>query len=421
MKFPCIGSIVLLAVSTSLLSGCGAPAPESGTVVYWRTLTGSAGDAQDALAERFNAAHAQPQVTVEFQGGYGDLATKLKTAAIAGAGPDLAQLGTFEIREFAEAGLLVDLRPYIDGDAGLDTADWPETFLSAGMVDGGIYWLPFNVTVPILYYNAEALAEAGFDGPPETWEAFFEMARATTLRDANGRVVRHGVALWDITWPLISAIWSEGGALTDRSYDNVTLDDPVAVSVLEAFQALVRDGTGVMPDKAAGGHRAVFKSGRAAMILDSPAPLREILDQSQGFTPRVAAYPAGKAGRVYAPGGGGLAIMSVAADARRADAWTFMRYLLAPENLAFYAQESGYVAFTQASRDQLGAETATEPYATIYAALPHVRADFSINMSPAVRTAFDDAYRAILAGMADVRTTLAEADAKAEAALASGR
>lgn len=409
-----VGGVVLAGLVLVLL-GCGpAGKRDDSTLVYWRTLTGGAGDAQDELVQRFNEGQETLRVLSEFQGGYGDLAAKLMTAAVSGVGPDVTQLGTFEIRQFAKSGALVDLRPYLDGPKGLDTSDWPGTMAEAGKIDGGIYWLPFNVTVPVLYYNVEAFEEAGLPGPPATWDDFFAYAARLTQRDDRGVVQRHGVALWNITWPLFSAIWSEGGELTSKDYGSITLDGPVVVEVLTAFQNLVREGAASLPDKASGGHRAAFINGQAAMILDSPAPFEEIMDSAVGFTPGTAMYPAGRAGRVYAPGGGGLAIMAITPEVRREGAWRFIRFMLAPEQIAYYARRSGYTAFTEASRASAGDLLADPRRAVMHEALPYLRGDFSVNMSPAIRRAFDEAFQRILIEFADVRQTLEKADAKAE-------
>ncbi len=411
----CIFSCVAVMFA---FAGCGATESTRSDgrmgIAYWRTLTGGAGDAQEELADRFNASQDAVSVSVEFQGGYGDLAAKLMTAAAAGTGPDVTQLGTFEIREFAQAGLLVDLTEFIEGPNGIDTSDWPGTMLDAGRVDGGLYWLPFNVTVPVLYYNVEAFADAGLDGPPETWDEFFDDAAKLTRRDENGVVQRHGVALWEQTWPLISMIWSNGGEITNADYSKITFDDPATVAMFSRLQALVQADAIDIPSKASGGHRAAFSSGRAAMILDSPAPFDEIMRQASGFTPRVANYPAGENGKVYAPGGGGIAMLARTPEEKREAAWSFMRFMLQPEQIAYYAERSGYCAFTTSSQD-VGETWLAEPNRKIiHAALPFLRGDFSVNMSPPVRNAFDEAFRRILIRGEDVATVLREVDAKAE-------
>ncbi len=397
-----------------IATGCGGPASKSGELIYWRTLTGAAGDAQDELVHRFNETHPDHPVRAEFQGSYGDLATKLVAATVANAGPQVTQLGTFEIRQFATSGVLLDLGPFLNGPDRIDTSGWPPDLANAGRVDGGTYWLPFNVAVPVLYYNQEAFADAGLDGPPKTWTEFFDYARKLTKRAPDGTVDRYGLALWNITWPILSMVWSDGGELTNADYSNITLNDPVVVRVLTELQSLVREGAAVFPDKASGGHRAAFLSGRAAIILDSQDAFSEVFDQSVGFTPGLANYPAGAKGKVYAPGGGGLTILANTSEAQRPAAWDFVRFMLSPESIAYYARESGYLAFTKESRDAAGDLLDDPRYAIIHAALPYLRGDFSVNMSPAVRTAFDEAFQQILVEDTDVQATLDTADAKAE-------
>ncbi|MCC6697599.1 MAG: ABC transporter substrate-binding protein [Candidatus Hydrogenedentes bacterium] len=400
--------------------GCGGPQsslPSGSGITYWRTLSGAAGDAQDTLVARFNEQHPDTKVTSEFQGSYSDLATKLLTAAAARRGPQVTQLGTFEIRQFAKSGVLVDLKPLMNGPNGLDTSGWSGTLIAAGEIDGGVYWLPFNVAVPVLYYNQDAFTDAGLSGPPETWADFFSYARKLTRRGDKDAVQMSGLALWNITWPLLSMFWSEGGELTNRDYTNITLNDPVAVRLLTELQSLVREGAATLPDKASGGHRAAFLSGRAAMILDSQDAFSEVFTQATGFTPALANYPAGAKGKVYAPGGGGLAILANTTPKQRETAWAFIRHMISPESIAYYARESGYVAFTEESRRAAGDLLQDPRHATIHEALPFLRADYSVNMSPAVRNAFDEAFQKILVQNADVQATLDAADTRAEAAV----
>ncbi|MCL4219672.1 MAG: ABC transporter substrate-binding protein [Candidatus Hydrogenedentes bacterium] len=409
--FSCVGMLLFL-------TGCGGASETSqdGAVqlTYWRTLTGPAGEAQDELVKRFNEAHPDIHVTSLFQGGYSDLATKLLTAARANRGPDVTQLGTFEIREFAKAGMLLDLTPIL---GELDTVDWPGTLIDAGRVDDGLYWLPFNVSVPVLYYDKTAFADAGLDGPPQTWDEFFAYARRLTSPGGEGKPPRTGMAFWRITWPFISMIWSEGGELTDKNYTNITLNDPMAVEVMTQVQALVREGAATLPDIASGGHRAAFLSGQAAMILDSPQAYGEVMESGRDVG--IAPYPAGKAGRVYAPGGGGLAVSATIPTEKRAAAQAFIEFMLSSESLAYFAQESGYLAFTPGSRE-IVQESATEAQMVMYDSLDYVRGDFSVNLAPPVRAAFDEAFQRIVTELAPVEATLDAADAKAEKGLAEG-
>ena len=330
----------------------------------------------------------------------------------------MSQLGTYEIRQFAKSGLLVDLKPFVEGPEGLNISAEDAPIFEAGMVDGGLYWLPFNVSVPVLYCNEDAFREAGVESIPATWEAFYDTARQLTRRDEQGRVTQAGVALWNISWPYLSMIWSEGGELASRDYASITLNDPVAVEVLSRLQGLVREGAAVMPDKATGGHRAAFQSGMAAMLPDSPAACAELLSDGNGFKAVAGVFPAGRAGRVFAPGGGGLVMMATTPAETRESAWAFMRYLLSAESLAYYSEQTGYVAYTEGARAALRRESFPAGMEAVHESARHIRGDFTVNMAPGVRNALGEAIQAILINLADVQATLDAADARAEEAMA---
>jgi sn-glycerol 3-phosphate transport system substrate-binding protein len=392
-------------------------------------LTGPAGTEIDELVQRFASVQRQVRIKSVFKGSYDDIATALMVSAARGSGPDVALVGTFEIRQFAEAGILADLKPLMDGPEGVDTSGWPATMRAAGEVGEGLYWVPLNVSVPVLYLNAAYLDEAGLGGPPQTWEQFFDYARRLTKRDTGGKVVRHGLGLWDITWPLVSVIWSEGGEVTNRDYTQVTLDDPVTVNVLRQFQRLMKEGAADMPAQATGGQRNAFVRGNAAMILDSPAPMRDFLQYAQtkegkagGFRPIVSQYPVGKRGKVYAPGGGGLVILKTDDPARLRAAWKFVRFMLEDRQVADFALKSGYLAYSEGARAL--AQPALDANPSLQAvqdSAKYIRGDFSINWSPGVRAALDESVQRILVRGEDPAMVLREEDEKAEREVARER
>lgn len=417
--------LLLLACVSSFVAAGGQQEPEAADspieITYWRTLAGRAGEAQDELVEMFNQSQDRVHVSVEFQSGYNDLQQKLMAAYAAGEGPEVSMLGTYEIKVFSNADVLMDLTPYITGDNGLDMSDWSGTMAQAGMMNGRTVWLPLNVAVPVLYYNTEAFEEAGLPGPPETIDQFLEYADRLTVRDAGGNVSRYGYATlndWFPHWPTQNLLWSDGVRLTSRDYSNITFNDPGVIDLFSRLQRLFADGSAVWPDEASGGHRSMFINGKAAMILDSPAPLYDIVEGAVGFTPAVAPYPAGDAGRVFAPGGGGIIMSGNCPEEKRDAAWEFIRFMLQPENIAYNAQGSGYVAFSDSSIEVLGDYISDDPYASIiYQSVPYLQGDFSVNASPAVRDGLKEAMQRIFIRLEDPTAVLNEMDAIVEANL----
>ncbi len=82
-------------------------------------------------------------------------------------------------KEAYEAGLAIDMTPYLD-----EIPNFPEYYnqenLQKAINQFGemVVWDPFLSRVSGVYFNKAHFEEAGIDQPPETWDEFFEAAEA---------------------------------------------------------------------------------------------------------------------------------------------------------------------------------------------------------------------------------------------------
>ncbi|HQB06203.1 MAG TPA: hypothetical protein PLD69_09750, partial [Sphaerochaeta sp.] len=83
--------VVMLIATTFLFAAAKAEEqkPDRIEILYWRGLTGVAGEAQEEIARRFNESRDDIHVTVEFQGAYAEILQKMQAALAAGDVPDL--------------------------------------------------------------------------------------------------------------------------------------------------------------------------------------------------------------------------------------------------------------------------------------------------------------------------------------------
>ena len=148
-----------------------------------------------------------------------------------------------DIPEFAGFGMIQPL----DDIAGNKLTGWkdrivPEVYES-GMHDGKLYALPTYVDMAsFLAINLDALEEAGFDRPPETWDELREYAKAMTKPD------RPGIAFPATTAPVDINIfeglaYANGGRIFDEETGKVTLNDPGVVDALQFYVDLIKDGS----------------------------------------------------------------------------------------------------------------------------------------------------------------------------------
>jgi multiple sugar transport system substrate-binding protein len=159
---------VAAAAAFGALSGCGAKTeaddPVSVRMAWW------GGDArtkayQEALAA-FGRARGDITVATQFSGydGYFD---KINTDIAGGTAPDLLQMDTALVSEYAGRNVLRPLDEYLG--TILDVSAFPDALLAAGKVGGTLYGVPSGTGGVLVTYDATVLKAAKADLPAEGW------------------------------------------------------------------------------------------------------------------------------------------------------------------------------------------------------------------------------------------------------------
>jgi multiple sugar transport system substrate-binding protein len=184
--------MTVAALSAGLLAGCGANDGNSGN----NGAAGGDGDAKvtldvwgmgeeaktlPKLAEEFTKEN--PNITVKVQAlPWNQGHEKLLTAIASKKGPDVIQMGTSWIPEFAEAGALADLNPYVEQYPELNPDNFYEGAVQAGTFEDKYVSSPWYVETRVLYYRTDLLKEAGYDNAPQTWEELSDAAKKLAER-----------------------------------------------------------------------------------------------------------------------------------------------------------------------------------------------------------------------------------------------
>jgi sn-glycerol 3-phosphate transport system substrate-binding protein len=321
-------------------------------VTWWRSLSGANGTALEDMVKRFNASQDRVTIKSEYQGEYAALRDKL-TAAVAAGGsalPDCAMLADVIYLPFARNKNLEPLDDFAKGSNGVNLSDYYPV-VDRGRVNNVLYQLPIGVSTPVFYYNEDALKKAGLNGPPKTWDQFFnEYVPKATVKE-GGKTTMYGftfLANVDWWWQQ-SIVWMHGGDLVDDKW-NAMLDSPQVIDFLTRFQKLFKEEHAYIPTQADGSATAYFGSGRGAMMVESTGVIGRLDDTIKGaFKAGVAYLPEGPAGRKVPTGGCGICILAGVAPEKKQAAWEFIRWLQQPEQIAFFNGVSGYLPFTKAS------------------------------------------------------------------------
>ena len=366
-----------------------------------------------------------PNITVEpvFSGGYADVKTAIQTT-IEGGGtpPAVGVMLATDIYDLVNAGYIAPLDTFLaDADpAYLD--DFYPAFMANSTYDGQTWSIPFQRSAVVMYYNADLLAEAGLDAP-DSWQAWADAAAALTERDGDT------VTRWGLEFPSDWPYWlfqplaiGAGQNIIGDSDTQVYFDTPAVKEAAQFYIDLAQE-YGVMPEgvQANWGQAPTdLASGQAAMIVHSTGSLSGLLSQAD-FQVGVMPIPGKEAG-TYAsvPGGGNLYIMDGVSDAQKAAAWSFIEFLTAPERVADFSIQTGYIANRQSAyeTDAMQAYLAEVPQAgDARDALQYAQAEFTVQNLGEVRGIFHDYLQRAFNGEMSVDEAMAAAQADADAAL----
>jgi len=218
---------------------------------------------------------------------------KMTTAVASGDLPDVTPIWGGFLPQFAQAGTLNDLRKY--GVEAIAPSVYPAAW-SYGLVNGGIYGVPYALDPRFLAMNGPALAEAKVSAPA-TLDELYSVAKALTKRSGD-TIARYGIGFAsqeELRNAFLNFLYAYGGSALNADETAVTLDTPEGIAAGELMGRLVHDGyatSGLPVDEL----RHALLGGRVAMMIDGPWILYADSNMDQPIAVDVAPIPRGKAG-----------------------------------------------------------------------------------------------------------------------------
>ena len=189
---------------------------------------------------------------------------------------DVALIGFARYPEFAKAGLIENLEPYIENKPDtiwFDLDDFYKGFIDSLKWEGDIYGLPFFQTGGILMYRKDLFEEYGVEVPESMDE--LEEAAAKLTRDTNndGKIDIYGLSMRGTRAPFsnLSAgfIYSYGGTILDENMQP-KLTSQEALDGISKYVTLLRK---YGPPGSAGYDwmeiQTDFVQGKVAMIIEA--------------------------------------------------------------------------------------------------------------------------------------------------------
>lgn len=385
-------SLIALAM---LSTGCGGGSSTAASTAstasdepinleFWHSMGGSTGELIQEIVDEFNSSQSEIHVDCIYQGDYTTGGTKIQAAVSSGNGPAVAQIEITRVGMYAAAGALLDLTPYAEADEDFNPDDLFPGVMDFSYYDGKLISLPNGRSVPVMYYNVDALKKAGFDKAPETWDELREAAKATT--DAANGVYGYGCPIGD-SWYYLALMLTAGGQVYNDEGNNIGFNNESGTKPLQLWQDMQKDGSLYMPEgddyASNAALRNSFMAGICNITMQSSSQYRSLVDNSSfevgvAFIPKDVTYAA-------IPGGSNLVSFGTnLSDKEKQATWKFMKYMCSPEVAGKYAAGTGYLPTSEAAMN-------TKIYQDTLAKYPYL--DIAVQqLDYFVKMPFDEQY-----------------------------
>ncbi|WP_032404612.1 ABC transporter substrate-binding protein [Rhodococcoides fascians] len=375
MKRILIGSGAL-AVSALLLTACGglgstsAPtstavpasipelAPDQPVSIVFESynygLAGAWTDTFDALISEFEKQH--PNITVTAQKPQGnspnpatDTVSSIQSQMVAGAPPDVAQLGfsdlDFTIHQLG-AKSLDDLVGKDEVQRNFDGVRHPYAPTARALADwdGTTYGVPFVFSTPVFYYNATLFEQAGLDPatPPTTWDEVATAASAIASKTGKGGVYLDCLTKSAKDWCFQSLVRSNGGRAISQDRSTLEFDAQPAVDATAMARGLV--DAGATPKLSQQQGYEAFARGDMGMILETSAIQGTFIKGAKDKWDLRATTMPSFGSKPVVPTNSGASLFTFASDpAKQRASWELIVFLTSEESYIAISKGIGYL------------------------------------------------------------------------------
>lgn len=357
-------SLVLIATLAVTMIGAAAPskAQDEVSLLLWIMPNGSnPAAAIETEIAAFEAAN--PGITVEYEIlDWGSAWTRITTAASAGEGPDVSQLGTTWVAAVDAMGALAEL-PELD-PAAFTAASWNTAVPIGKEVAVSAPWF---TDVRVMAYRTDVFEQLGLNADEmfADWDSF--KAGLQTIKDANlpddtGEGTMAPFAFpgrndWNVAHNFVPWIWSNGGDWFTEDLSAAALNSPEAVEGIFFYANLYNEGltpTDTL-EKNSAEIEGLWQDGKAAIWFAVPSIIGNTRNTAEngGYSEKVAAanlglaqFPASPAtGERYTfVGGSNLTVWNTSEHPE--EAMALMNFLLSTESQVRYATTIGMLPTT---------------------------------------------------------------------------
>lgn len=335
---------------------CSKKADTNAPLVWWQFWTSP--EVKPVVTDMLSAFDSTTGVSVQL----GDLTwsdghEKIAIALATGGGPDVIELGSDWIAEFAASKRLTDLSDKLGGLKDSLLMWEPATY------EGKIYAVPWMLGTRVLYCNRALLEKAGYskDFVPTTWTELLEASRK--IDDLGEDVFGFGSNSAErhrLYKKFLPFFWSAGGEVFNANMTQTQFNTAAGLASLDYY--LMLSATGIIETQAR--IEEYFTAGKIGFVISGEWLVPKLNQAQLPFEYFVATMPAAQpGGKGYSFAGGEYLVINEA-SANKDKAMQLLRFLTLPDNDVRFAKATG--SFTPVNR---GSQMNVDPALTATAAV----------------------------------------------------
>lgn len=394
------------------------------TITFYNYNLATAGLGAEATKKLIAEFMAQnPNITVNGVGYSSADASRIQADLAAGQPVDLVQT-VFSDLDFAVnnfgAKALEDIIPADEMKAHFEGMS--PNGVKLGVLNGKTYGLAYTFSTPVLFYNADLFTQAGLDpnNPPKTWEAV--KAAAVQIKEKTGAygftagITGPGA----VDWLFQGVVRSNGGEVISRDRKTLKFAEPEAVAAVQTLRDMYDAGAYENMDNTSAVE--AMSAGKLGMYLQTSALQSAMLAGSKDkFVLKASTMPQ-FGDKPTRPNNSGSALVIFTADPlKQRAAWELMKFLTSKHGYTVITSEIGYLPLRTDIVDDpayLGQWVKDHPLVA-----PNLEQLSRLepwdpmpgpNYRQIVKTMMDAVEMSVFGG-ADVASTLADAQANAQA------
>ncbi len=234
MKKKMVSMALTLALGMSMFTGVNTVAlaeesKEPVTLEFWTiALQPTFTDYINGVIEKFEDQY--DWITIDWIDlPYDAYEQKLISTVAGGNAPDVVNVPTTAVFGKATSESLVNMYEEATEE---QLSIYSQARLEANNIEGGLYGLPWYISIPTTMYNTEIFAEAGYDAPPKTFDEMLDMAQ--TVKEKTGAYIY-------VPSNLYSEIYCQGIPFLSDDLKTAAFNTPELLDMLTRLQEAVQN------------------------------------------------------------------------------------------------------------------------------------------------------------------------------------